>query len=145
MMIRMPIKTRHLFKAIRHSYDCSIISTATATPTWIHQFSEYSLVCRHVNLTVSFRRCFREPVQLTPPYATMLCFMMRPTILDKSVGTPALFRSKSPLFDFPLPDPPLNVVSVGWKCTFSEQHWPGGRGDVTLRKRDPPERRKQSD
>ena len=46
---------------------------------------------------------------------------------------------------FPPPPPPLNVVSVGWKCTFSEQHWPGGRGDVTLRKRDPPERRKQSD
>ena len=57
------------------------------------------------------------------------------TILDKSVGTPALFRWKSPLFDFPLPPPPLSAVSVGWKCTFSEQHWPGGRGDVTLCKR----------
>ena len=28
------------------------------------------------------------------------------TILDKSVGTPALFRWKSPLLDFPLPPPP---------------------------------------
>ena len=46
---------------------------------------------------------------------------------------------------FPPLLPPLNVVSVGWKCTFPEQHWPGGRGDVTSRKRDPPERRKQSD
>ena len=49
----------------------------TATPTWIHHFSEYSLVCQHMNLTVSFGRCFREPVQLAPPYATILCFMMR--------------------------------------------------------------------
>ena len=50
----------------------------TATPTWIHQFSEYSLVCRQVNLTISFGRCFREPVQLTPSYATILYLMMRP-------------------------------------------------------------------
>ena len=49
-----------------------------ASPTWIHHFSEYSLVCRHVNLTVSFARCFREPVQLAPPYAKILCLMTRP-------------------------------------------------------------------
>ena len=44
----------------------------TATPTSIHHFSDYSLVCQHVNLTVSFGRCFGEPIQLTPPYETIL-------------------------------------------------------------------------
>ena len=49
-----------------------------ATPTWIHHFSDYSRVCRHVNLTVSCGRCFREPPHLAKPYATILCLMMRP-------------------------------------------------------------------
>ena len=31
-----------------------------------------------MNLTVTFGRCFREPVQLAPPYPTILCLMMRP-------------------------------------------------------------------
>ena len=62
IMSMMNIMTRLSSNDILHSYDWSNIPH-TVTLTQIHHFSEYNLVCRHVDFTVSFVWCFEEAVQ----------------------------------------------------------------------------------
>ena len=95
--------------------------------TWlfITQFSIYHIIHFHLK-----------------SWKNVLC---EATILDKSVGTPALFRWKSPPLRFPPPPSPSQCCISGLKVHFFGATLTRGEGDVTLRKRDPPERRKQSD
>ena len=52
----------------------------------------------------------------------------KPTILDKSVGTHALFLWKLSLFDFPLPPPPYQSWICGLKVHFFEATLTRGEG-----------------
>ena len=53
---------------------------------------------------------------------------LHPTILDKSVGTPALFRWKSPLFDFPSPLPLSMLYQWAESALFRSNIDQGGGG-----------------
>ena len=136
---RSALRWKMIILTIRTTSYISIFGMLDNVTFWAHwewkglsiQFSVISMnlgtsvIDEVFSYTLSKLNCYfhSENSAFSSPKDTLTA-----TILDESVGTPALFRWKSPLFDFPLPPPPLNVVSVGWKCTFSEQHWPGGRG-----------------
>ena len=65
----------------------------TATPTSIHHFSEYSLVCQHVSLTISIRRCLENLVNWPLPMQRYFALWWD---LDHDLKLRVRLRNRSP-------------------------------------------------
>ena len=77
--ITIIIKTRLLSNGIPQSYLSSIIPTSIVErPNWMHHFSVSTVVCRHVDSTIRFGRCFEEAVPLRFSQCNDSCFMVTP-------------------------------------------------------------------